>query len=121
LSEEEEAETGGLEVQPAVPKVTEEAAEEASEVAEGIAAVAGEAPEMAEEIPGVEEEIPEIPGIARIRGDEKGLEIVACGQPKKISSTAFKVPLIIRIEKSDQEFMLNLSINFEDFVLKSKD
>ena len=76
---------------------------------------------MAEEIPVVEEKIPEIHGVAGISGDEKGLEIVACGQPNKISSTAFKVPLTIRIEKSDQEFMVNLSINFEDFALKSKD
>jgi len=121
LMPEEEAETGELEVQPEVPKVTEEAAEEVPEVAEEIAAVAGEAPEMAGEISGVEEEMPEIHGIAGISGDEKGLEVVACGQPKKTSSTAFKVPLTIRIEKSDQEFMVNLSINFEDFVLKSKD
>jgi hypothetical protein len=121
LMPEEEAETGELEVQPEVPKVTEEAAEEVPEVAEEIAAVAGEAPEMAGEISGVEEEMPEIHGIAGISGDEKGLEILACGQPEKTSSTAFKVPLTIRIEKSDQEFMVNLSINFEDFVLKSKD
>lgn len=114
VPEEEEAAKGELEVQPEVPEVTEEAVEEAPEIAEEMLGVE-------EEISGVAEGIPETPGVAGIRRDEKGLEIVACGQPKKISSTAFKVPLIIRIEKSDQEFMVNLSINFEDFVLKSKD
>jgi hypothetical protein len=75
--------------------------------------------EVVEEIPGVvEEEIPEVPGIGE---DEKGLEIVACGQPRKISPTAFKVPLIIKIDQNNQEFMVNLSINFEDFVLKAKE
>ena len=78
-----------------------------------------ETPEITEEV--AEEKIPEVPGIAEIRGDEKGLEIVACGQPRKISPTAFKVPLIIKIDQNNQEFMVNLSINFEDFVLKSEE
>jgi len=101
VPEEEEAEKEELEAQTETPEIIEE---------------------VVEEIPGVvEEEIPEVPGIAKIRGDEKGLEIVACGQPRKISPTAFKVPLIIKIDQNNQEFMVNLSINFEDFVLKSEE
>lgn len=50
----------------------------------------------------------------------KGLEIVACGQSKKISPTTIKVPLIMKIEDSEQEFKVSLAISFEDFFLKSE-
>jgi len=50
----------------------------------------------------------------------KGLEIVACGQSKKISPTSIKVPLIMKIEDSEQEFKVSLTISFEDFFLKSE-
>jgi hypothetical protein len=51
--------------------------------------------------------------------EDQGVEIVACGQPKKISPTAIKIPLIMKIGATEQEFMINLSINFEDFMLRS--
>ena len=52
---------------------------------------------------------------------EQGLEIVACGQPRKISSTEIRVPLIMKIRENDQEFKVNLAVSFEDFVLKPKE
>lgn len=67
------------------------------------------------------EEAPEAPEVTDIGDKEKGLEIIACGQPKKISPTAIKVPLIMKIDKTNQEFKVSLSINFEDFILKSKE
>jgi hypothetical protein len=50
----------------------------------------------------------------------KGLEIVACGQSEKISPTTIKVPLIMKIEDSEQEFKVSLAISFEDFILKTE-
>lgn len=67
------------------------------------------------------EEVSEAPGVIGKGDGEKGLEIIACGQPKKISPTAIKVPLIIKIDKTNQEFKVNLSISFDDFVLKQKE
>ena len=52
---------------------------------------------------------------------EQGLEIVACGQPRNISSTEIRVPLIMKIRENDQEFKVNLAVSFEDFVLKPKE
>jgi signal recognition particle receptor subunit beta len=52
---------------------------------------------------------------------EQGLEIVTCGQPRKISSTEIRVPLIMKIRENDQEFKVNLAVSFEDFVLKPKE
>ena len=132
VPEGEEAEKEELNAQTEPPEITEEVIEEIPGVADEIPGVEEEIPGVEEEVTGVEEEIPgveeeipgveeEIPGVAGIRGDEKGLEIVACGQPRKISPTAFKVPLIIKIDQNNQEFMVNLSINFEDFVLKSRE
>jgi len=60
----------------------------------------------------------EIIKIADIMKDKKGLEIVACGIPKRTSSTAIRIPLIMKIDKTNQEFKVNLAINFEDFILK---
>jgi len=60
----------------------------------------------------------EIPKGADVMQDENGLEIIACGLPKKISPTAIRVPLIMKIDKTNQEFKVNLAINFEDFILK---
>ena len=52
--------------------------------------------------------------------DAEDLEIVACGQPQKESPTTIKVPLIMKINGTEQEFKVNLKISFEDFILKSK-
>jgi len=60
----------------------------------------------------------EAPKVADLKQDERGLEIIACGLPKKVSPTAIRVPLIMRIDRTNQEFKVNLAINFEDFVLK---
>ncbi|MCP4715278.1 MAG: hypothetical protein GY868_09190, partial [Deltaproteobacteria bacterium] len=49
---------------------------------------------------------------------EAGFKIVACGQPKKVSDTAIKIPLIFTIESLEKECMVNLSISFGDFKLK---
>ena len=51
---------------------------------------------------------------------EQGLEIISCGQPKKVSSTAIKVPLVMKICNTDQEFKINMAINFEDFFLQPR-
>lgn len=75
----------------------------------------------ADEKTALEKEAPEALGVIDLGGKEKGLEVVACGQPRKISPTAIKVPLIMKIDKTDQEFKVNLSISFEDFILKQKD
>jgi len=65
-------------------------------------------------VPAPAEELPDMPQ------EEKGLEIVACGQAKKISPTSIKVPLIMKIDDSEQEFKVSLKISFEDFFLKSE-
>ena len=52
--------------------------------------------------------------------DNQGLEIIACGQPRKMSSTAIRVPLIMKINKNGQECKVNLAISFEDFILNGK-
>ena len=51
---------------------------------------------------------------------EQGLEIISCGQPQKVSSTAIKVPLVMKICNTDQEFKINMAINFEDFFLQPR-
>ena len=51
---------------------------------------------------------------------EQGLEIISCGQPQKVSSTAIKVPLVMKICNIDQEFKINMAINFEDFFLQPR-
>jgi len=52
---------------------------------------------------------------------EQGLEIISCGQPQKVSSTAIKVPLVMKICNIDQEFKINMAINFEDFFLQPRE
>lgn len=51
---------------------------------------------------------------------EQGLEIISCGQPRKVSSTAIQVPLVMKIASYDQEFKINMAINFEDFFLQPR-
>lgn len=51
---------------------------------------------------------------------EQGLEIISCGQPRKVSSTAIQVPLVMKIANYDQEFKINMAINFEDFLLQPR-
>ena len=51
---------------------------------------------------------------------EQGLEIISCGHPKKVSSTAIRVPLVMKIGNMDQEFKINMAINFEDFFLQPR-
>jgi rubrerythrin len=46
------------------------------------------------------------------------LEIVACGQPKKTSPTAISVPLVMKINETEKEIELDLSISFGNGVLK---
>lgn len=70
------------------------------------------------EQPIVEEAAESVP-VGETVPEDQGVEIVACGQPKKISPTAIKIPLIMKIGATEQEFMINLSINFEDFMLRS--
>ncbi len=71
--------------------------------------------------PAIEEGAISVPDEAGTGQGEQGLEIVACGQPGKISSTEIRVPLIMKIRESDQEFNVNLAVSFEDFVLKPKE
>ena len=51
---------------------------------------------------------------------EQGLEIISCGQPQKVSSTAIKVPLVMKIDSNGQEFKINMAINFEGFFLQPR-
>ena len=51
---------------------------------------------------------------------EQGLEIISCGQTKKVSSTAIKVPLVMKIGNNDQEFKINMAIDFEGFFLQPR-
>ena len=71
--------------------------------------------------PAIEEGAISVPEETGAGQGEQGLEIVACGQPRKISSTEIRVPLIMKIRENDQEFKVNLAVSFEDFVLKPKE
>jgi len=71
--------------------------------------------------PALAEEVLETFKLTDLSQDKKGLEIVACGHPRKVSPTAIRVPLIMKINETDQEFKVNLAIDFEDFDLKSKE
>jgi len=71
--------------------------------------------------PALAEDVTDAPIVTDLSNDKKSLEIVACGQPRKVSPTAVRVPLIMKINETDQEFKINLAINFEDFDLKSKE
>jgi len=46
------------------------------------------------------------------------LEIVACGQPKKTSPTAIRVPLVMKINETEKEIEVDLAISFGNVVLK---
>lgn len=59
--------------------------------------------------------------ITDLKQDKKGLEIMACGQPRKVSPTTIRVPLIMKINETDQQFKVNLAISFDDFDLKLKE
>lgn len=48
----------------------------------------------------------------------KHLEIVACGEPKKTSATAIRIPLVMKINETDKEIEVDLAINFGNVVLK---
>jgi signal recognition particle receptor subunit beta len=46
------------------------------------------------------------------------LEIVACGEPKKTSATAIRVPLVMKINETEKEIEVDLAINFGNVLLK---
>jgi hypothetical protein len=48
----------------------------------------------------------------------KHLEIVACGQPKKTSPTAIRVPLVMKINETEKEIEVDLAISFGNVELK---
>jgi len=48
----------------------------------------------------------------------KRLEVVACGQPKKTSPTAIRVPLVVKINEIEKEIEVDLAISFGNVVLK---
>ena len=48
----------------------------------------------------------------------KQLEIVACGQPKKTSPTAIKIPLVMKINETEKEIEVDVAINFGNVLVK---
>jgi signal recognition particle receptor subunit beta len=63
----------------------------------------------------------EKPDTSLVTDDENGgngLEIVSCGQPSKTSHTAFRVPLILKINGSEKELTVDLAIDFGNGLMK---
>jgi hypothetical protein len=46
------------------------------------------------------------------------LEIVSCGQPKKTSPNAIRVPLVMKINETEKEIEVDLAISFGNVLLK---